>query len=290
MKLKTAGFLQCMAATWITLACGRCVAAQPPEWLTANHVSLRYQLTGHGPDTIVLLQESGLPLEVWDELLPALATRHRTILRYDPRGFGLSEKIRTPVTMAAEVEDLQALLEGLKVHGPVVLVAGALGGSIALSFAATHPEEVRGVLVTSPSALLVAREPRPWIDPVRDPAAAHAAELRTVDVVYPQALRTNSDRWERFLGMMESNDPDSEHLAERLINTTAYADILPKIRCRTLLVATSMFVRPVESVKELAHKIPHGDVVVLNSGHLASFESPDLVAPVVLKFLHQVGS
>jgi 3-oxoadipate enol-lactonase len=269
---------------------GPCVHAEVPEWVTVNHVSLRYQLSGNGPDTVVLLQESGLPLEAWDEILPALQARHRTILRYDLRGFGLSEKIRTPVTMADEVEDLHALLSELKLREPVVLIGGALGGSIALAFAAAHPDNVRAVVVTSPSALLVAREPRPWINPAVDPAGARAAAERTLNVVYPPELRGNVDRWQRYLGMVGANDPDSEMLTEKLINTTAFADVLPRIRCPALLVATAKFVRPIASVRELAQRIPRGRFMVLQTGHLAALQSPERVAPVLTHFLGEVGS
>lgn len=269
---------------------GASARAAVPDWATVNHVSLRYQLNGQGQDTVVFLQESGVPLEIWDEILPSLEAGHRTMVRYDPRGVGLSEKFRTPVSMQDEVEDLRALLAALQVREPVVLISGALGGSIALSFAATYPEKVRGVVVTSPSALLVAREPRPVINPAVDPAGARAAAERTANAVYPPALRGNTQRWEKYLGMAQAEDPDSQMLTDRLINTTPFADVLPRIRCPTLLVATSLFVRPVESVKELADKIPQGRFLVLKTGHLASLQSPELVTPVLLKFLRDVRS
>ncbi|MFT3907574.1 MAG: alpha/beta hydrolase [Steroidobacteraceae bacterium] len=261
-----------------------------PQWATVNHVSLRYEVQGDGADVIVLLQESGLPLEMWDDVVPQLLTHRRSILRYDPRGIGLSEKIRVPFTLQDEVEDLHALLQVAQIRRPVVLIGGAKGGSVALAFAAAHPESVRGVIVTSPSALLQARAPRTWIDPARDPLGARRSEEATLKVIYPERFRADVGRWQRFLGMFGANDPDSQRLSEQLINTTGFADILPAIQCPTLLLATSLFVRPVESVRELASKIPQGRVVVVETGHLASWQSPELVIPIYRRFLREVGS
>ena len=58
-----------------------------------NQTSLRYQLSGNGPRTIVLLHELGMSLESWDDIVSELSRAHR-VLRYDLRGFGLSEKLR----------------------------------------------------------------------------------------------------------------------------------------------------------------------------------------------------
>jgi len=259
-----------------------------PEWAKVNGVTLRYELSGKGSDTVVLLQESGVPLEIWDEILPTLQAPNRTFLRYDLRGFGLSEKFRGPVTMQDEVNDLRALLDALELRKPVVMLSGALGGSIALQFAAQFPDRVKGVVVTSPSAVLAAKPPRARVNAAADPAAARAADERTLKVTYPVEFRANAERWNKYLGMYYANDPDSEIATEALINTTAFAGVLPKIQCPTLLVATTKFVRPVGEVRELATKIPKGRFVALETGHFASYQSPELTAPVFLQFMKEL--
>lgn len=62
-------------------------------WIEANGASLRYDLSGSGPETIVLMHEAGGCLESYDEVVPVLAASYR-VLRYDQRGFGFSEKAR----------------------------------------------------------------------------------------------------------------------------------------------------------------------------------------------------
>src|SRR5437773_12566776 len=63
------------------------------HFIEANGVGLRYELTGNGNRTLVLIHEMGGSLESWDEVAPRLAAGRR-VLPYDTRGAGLSEKVR----------------------------------------------------------------------------------------------------------------------------------------------------------------------------------------------------
>ena len=63
------------------------------------------------------------------------------VLRYDRRGYGRSAPHGGPFDMAAQVDDLVALLRGR----PAVLVGHSYGGNVALATATRHPHLVRGV-------------------------------------------------------------------------------------------------------------------------------------------------
>ena len=60
------------------------------NWIDVNGAALRYDLSGAGDPTIVLVHEMGGTLDSWDHVLPALS-RGRRVLRYDTRGAGQSE-------------------------------------------------------------------------------------------------------------------------------------------------------------------------------------------------------
>jgi 3-oxoadipate enol-lactonase len=110
-----------------------------------------------------------------------------------------------------------------------------------------------------------------------------------MDAVYPPALRTDPARFTRFRDIVLSTDPGSLVATTRMVYSTGFADVLPQIQCPTLVIATALFPRPVASFKELADALPKGQFVVLQTGHFASLESPELVAPVLLQFLKSVG-
>ncbi|MGC3980476.1 MAG: alpha/beta fold hydrolase [Steroidobacteraceae bacterium] len=261
-------------------------AGNAPQWLEANKVSLRYQLTGTGK-TIVLMHEMQMSMESWDDVLPALQPGHR-ILRYDLRGFGMSEKIRGNLTIDDEVADLLGLLDTLKITEPVTLIGGAVGGAIALKFASVYPARVKAVAVTSPAAYMNAQPERLTnIDATANNAVRNGIDT-AMNAVYPESLRTPAGV-AKFRALVLANDPGSLAATTKMIYSTGFKDILPKVQCPALVVATALFPRSVESFKELSDAMPKGQFVVLQTGHFASLESPAMVAPVLTKFLKDVG-
>ena len=96
------------------------------NWIEVNGTSLRYELSGGGPTTLVLVHEMGGTLDSWDQGLSGL-NNGRRVLRYDTRGAGLSEKIGGTVTWDDMADDLKALLDALHISGKVALAGIAAG-------------------------------------------------------------------------------------------------------------------------------------------------------------------
>jgi 3-oxoadipate enol-lactonase len=257
------------------------------QWIKANDVHLRYELTGKGPTTLVLMHEMSTSLETWDYVLPELARNHR-VLRYDLRGFGLSQRIRGTMTMDDEMADLRNLLAALDIRGKVTLIGGAIGGAIALKYAATYPEQVDSVIAISPAAYMQARTTGGGSQPQATAPPAGAAPL---DPVFPKKLQeAHPERVARFLAIQSSADPASSAATTPAAYAISYSEVLPRIQCPALIVATSLWMRPPESFKELADAIPNGRFAVVETGHFAALESPELLTPVLTKFLAETGA
>lgn len=257
------------------------------NWVSANNVHLRYELTGKGSSTVVLLHEMSMSLESWDDVLPAIATGRR-ILRYDLRGFGLSERIRGAVTMQDEVADLRALLDALGINDKVTLVGGAVGAAIALQFAAQYPESVNGVMAISPAAYL---QPQPQRVPVPMSATPPPEVMNKLqEDAYPSSLRRkNPLNYQRYTAMQAATDRASGLATAAMVYSVGFKDVLPRIQCPALVVATSLYkVRAVEEFRELAQAMPRGSFEVLDTSHFAPIQSPELVGPLLLKFLTKV--
>jgi pimeloyl-ACP methyl ester carboxylesterase/DNA-binding CsgD family transcriptional regulator len=77
---------------------------------------------------------------VWRHWSEALAER-RTLIRYDPRGSGLSDRDVTDFSLDALVSDLEAVVDALKLRR-FPLIGLCQGGVIAVAYAARHPERV----------------------------------------------------------------------------------------------------------------------------------------------------
>lgn len=260
------------------------------QWLEVNKTSLRYELTGNGPRTLVLLHEMGMSLESWDLILPEL--KNYRVLRYDLRGFGLSEKIRGTVTFPEEVEDLRGLLDALGIKGKVTLIGGAVGGAISLAFAATYPDRVQGVVALSPASGVVPQRRAPVM---ADAARADRDSMRSIldeqmPDVYPDSIKKDDKRVARFRNMQLATDTNSMAATLRMIAITDFNDYYPKITCPTLIVAAGLYAaRPVASVKQTADAIKGARFEVLQTGHFMAAQSPELLAPLLLKFLKETG-
>lgn len=70
---------------------------------------------------------------------------------YDRAGSGKSDAGPEPRTMDAEVADLHALLERMKITGPIVFVGQSLGGILARLYFQKFPDSVAGVILIDPA-------------------------------------------------------------------------------------------------------------------------------------------
>jgi len=77
---------------------------------------------------------------VWQHWSELLADR-RTLVRYDPRGSGLSDRDPADVSLDALVSDLSAVVDALRLSR-FPLIGLCQGGAIAIAYAARHPERV----------------------------------------------------------------------------------------------------------------------------------------------------
>ena len=76
----------------------------------------------------------------WRPWLTMLTHRHR-LIRYDPRGVGLSDRENIVFSFEKYIEDLEAVVDATG-HEQFVLFGFAGGGAIAVAYAARHPERV----------------------------------------------------------------------------------------------------------------------------------------------------
>jgi pimeloyl-ACP methyl ester carboxylesterase/DNA-binding CsgD family transcriptional regulator len=96
---------------------------------------------------------------VWRHWLAGLGER-RTVLRYDERGCGLSDRDVEDVSLDARVGDLETVIEAAGCE-QFALLGMSQGGTVAVAYAARHPERVthlilyaayaRGRLMRNPS-------------------------------------------------------------------------------------------------------------------------------------------
>ncbi|HCZ49296.1 MAG TPA: hypothetical protein DCZ11_09850, partial [Gammaproteobacteria bacterium] len=119
-----------------------------------NGIDLHYDVTGDGPETLVLVHNVIANMSAYDDNAPAFARHFRTI-RFDLRGHGRSSKVDTQAqapdfyTFENTAADLAALLDHLGVERCHLLGQAYWGVSTASTFMARHPERVQSLTAVS---------------------------------------------------------------------------------------------------------------------------------------------
>ncbi|HKK30535.1 MAG TPA: alpha/beta hydrolase [Alphaproteobacteria bacterium] len=258
-------------------------------WIEANGLTLHYALDGpEGGAPLVLVHELGGTLHSWEPLIPRIEAAGHRVLRWDWRGSGLSEKIRGDLSVDAMCADLAALMDGLSFPQPVNLVGTALGGGIAIAFAARHPDRVKKLVASSPATgggqasvdMLLTRAEGVEKDGMRPFADQSMARS------FPEKYRTDPDFFAEYRNRWICNDPASFASHNRMLARMDETRSFAKVDCPTLILAgVDDPLRTPESVKAIANGLSGAEYRVLETGHFLPVYSPDLWAEHVLPFV-----
>jgi 3-oxoadipate enol-lactonase len=261
------------------------------NFVEVNGTALRYELCGDGASTLVLVHEMGGTLESWDLVVPLFSAKRR-VLRYDTRGAGLSQKIHGPLSIDTMTDDLVALMDAVGVTGRVALAGVAVGGAIAMHTAVRFPQRVAAVVASSP-AIGVAADRRPALLARVEKMEREGlqAVTDTLDLSYPAELRGDAQRFAAFRARWLGSDPLSFGAVYRMLIATDLQSELPRLACPALILAGALDrTRPPSLVEPVARAIPNARYAVLQSGHYAPLQTPELYARTVGEFLDAVGA
>ncbi|GAA2650266.1 alpha/beta hydrolase [Streptomyces lunalinharesii] len=140
----------------------------PGRMVRVDGLPLHVLSEGAGP-VVVLSGGLGMAWFDWDAVA-ALLVPHRTVVRFDRPGLGLSAPAAAPPDLAAEADRIAALLDALGHRAPATVVGHSLAGFHAEAFARLHPARCAGLVLVDGS---VEEDPRP-----RLPRAVRAAWAR----------------------------------------------------------------------------------------------------------------
>ena len=107
---------------------------------------LHLQCTGTGSPTVVLEQGLGATSAEWARVTTEVRQTTR-VCTYDRAGQGWSDDVDTPQDGLAIASDLHTLLARADESGPYVLVGHSAGGPYVMTYAATYPDEVAGMVL-----------------------------------------------------------------------------------------------------------------------------------------------
>lgn len=254
-------------------------------WTEAGGVTFHYRIEGISGRSVVFLHEIGGSLDSWDRVAPELAKTFR-VLRYDQRGFGMSEKTRVRYQIDTLVDDLQHVLAAVDLPPPYHLVSLAASSMQALSYYQRAPDRV---------ASLVFCNPAPGVDPSRADALNRVAKLAEdegirailpgmLDKSYPPSL-SDRETYEDYRGRYLANDPVGFGNAFRMMAQTNLMELLPTVACPTLVIAGRQdYIRAVAVTESIAGKIPRARFEIIDAGHFMPTTSPKALLALLQDF------
>jgi len=245
---------------------------------TPDRVRLAYAITGSGPPLVKAANwmshlEFDVASPVWSHMLCALSEQH-TLIRYDERGCGLSDRHVDELSFEAWLRDLETIVDAMGVeHFPLLGISQ--GASIAVAYAVAHPERVSHLILYGGYARgRLKRNPGPEM--------REEAELmiRLAEIGWGQenpAFRefftmqfipggtAEQHRWFNELERV-STSPVNAARFMRIFNDIDVIDRLPLVTCPTLVMHAVRDARvPFDEGRVIASMIPNARFVPLDS-------------------------
>lgn len=116
----------------------------------ADGARIAYAAGGEGPPLVMVTNalshlQYNCSGPIWRHWVQELA-RHHTLIRYDERGCGLSDQDVTDISIDGWMRDLVAVVEAAGLER-FPLLGVSQGATIAVAYAARHPEKVSGLVL-----------------------------------------------------------------------------------------------------------------------------------------------
>ena len=118
---------------------------------TSDGVRIAYATVGEGPPLVRVLGwcthlEFELKFRDWDKSTWGALSRNHRLVRYDGRGFGLSDREVKNFSLDDKVRDLEAVVDGLELPR-FALLGTSEGGPTAIAYAVRHPDRVSHLIL-----------------------------------------------------------------------------------------------------------------------------------------------
>jgi pimeloyl-ACP methyl ester carboxylesterase/DNA-binding CsgD family transcriptional regulator len=249
---------------------------------SADGTKIAYSTLGDGPPLVLMPAILFSHLEkLWEipELRRGLEqlAENWTVVRYDNRGCGLSQRNVTDFSLEAHTSDLEAVAGALRLD-QFALNAPMLAGPVGIAFAARNPDRLTHLILQS----TVARASD--AGPAQSQALLALLEMNW-DLFTETAARVMfqwSDEQSARIAPPILRDSVEQEAALGLLRAAVEFDVsdqLPLIQAPTLVIHNRQFPLPIATSRDLASRIP--------DARLAAVDKLDHVVPAAIEFLSQ---
>ena len=243
---------------------------------SGDGVRIAYATLGKGPPLVRAAHflthlEFELRTPVWRPWLVEY-TRDRTLVRYDQRGCGLSDREVESLTLDAMVADLEAVVDAAGLDR-FPLFGASQGGAVAIAYATRHPDRVsrlvihggyaRGLLMRHPTPDQI-KEAQMMVELIR---LGWGRENPAYRQVFTSLMIPDSTPGEAASFNELERTSTSPEMSARLVAAFGPIDVTslaPRVRCPTLVLHVRNDARvPFEEGRLIASLVPGARFVPL---------------------------
>lgn len=262
------------------------------ESIGVDGINACYEIEGKG-DPLLLIHGMGIGRRAWHDVIAEVAN-HYTIYAPDLPGFGCSDMPDIPYSVPFYAEFLNKLVHQLGLE-PAAVAGISLGGAVAATLAASHPDKVAKLVLIAPAGLTLPQGE--FVKPSRFMDAnfwllAHNKDMfkRSMEDLFYDKDRLTSELVEDVWSQMKS--PEHRRAVLRNTQYLAKADpdfpgLLESIAAPTLIAwGEEDRILPVSDAGRFAELIKRSDVVTFaKCGHAVPIERGEALAGAMLSFL-----
>ena len=269
----------------------------PGDFIRLHDGMVHYELKGpQDGQLVVLVHGFSVPYYIWDPTFTALVAAGLRVLRYDLFGRGYSDRPNLPYTMELFVRQLKDLLEALQVDSPVDLVGLSMGGPISAGFTDGYPERVRKLCLLDPAGFQAGR-------PVLYRLVSLPGLGEILIGLFAKLLLASNQPGdfympEKFPGYPEQFLPQMEYQGfKRAILSTlrvvrwaelteTYQHVAAQRLPVLLIWGTQDKLVPFKLSEKASQILPEAEFhAIEQAGHIAHYERPEVVNPLLIEFL-----
>jgi pimeloyl-ACP methyl ester carboxylesterase len=235
--------------------------------ITTDGLRIAYSIVGQGsalvvPPPWISHQELGWQDPVGRRFGERLA-HHHTLVQYDRPGTGLSDRNRTDFSLESELQDLETVIDHLKLKR-LALLAWSFGGPVAIAYAAKHPRRVSHLILYATyargEAITTEEVKASLISLVRAHWGIGSKAL--ADIFVPGADAAGIELWAKY-----QRECATREIAAKILDLLYKANVvqvLPNLKVPTLVLHRQQDrAMPFRLGRELASLIPNARFVPL---------------------------
>ncbi|MGD1118050.1 MAG: alpha/beta hydrolase [Dehalococcoidales bacterium] len=261
--------------------------------VTLEGVKIHYYRTGGAKPPFILLHgatDNGL---CWTPIAEWLSAQYDVIMP-DAQGHGLSARFGPDYSFDAPTDQVAGLVKELGLKKPLIM-GHSMGAGTTTNVAVKYPSLPRAIILEDPGWM--PQEAMDKVDPQRVPPRESLMKVlagyqnKTAAEIKAEGHKLNP-RWSE--AELEPWAPaklqaDPTMFSRPLLNPAGYTELVPKIKCPTLLIISDGGIVPVAAAQNAAKiwksKQPFKWVLIKGAGHNIRREQTEAFKEAVSSFL-----